>query len=94
MSDHAEHMAQMRKAMRPKAPRPKGAGRRPVITRTVRLGLARVVEHLDTVAVPLEHAEEYAAARHYLARLLAHHEATADRRKEAAEFTRQWRSEQ
>lgn len=94
MSDHEERLARMRKAMRPKAPRAKGAGRRPVITRTVRLGLSRVVEHLDTVAVPLEHAEEFAAARHYLARLLAHHEATADQRKEAAEFTRQWRSEQ
>ena len=87
MSDHEERMAKVRKA-----PRPKGVDRRPVITRTVRLGLARVVEHLDTVAVPLEHAEEYAAARHYLARLLAHHEATADQRKEAAEFTREWRN--
>ena len=74
-----------------KAPRPKGADRRPVITRTVRLGLARVVEHLDTVALPLEHAEEYAAVRNYLAHVLAHHEATAGRRKEAAEYIRKLR---
>ena len=79
---------------RRKSPRASGSARRPVITRTVRLGRERVVEHRDTTAVPLEHAEEYAAARHYLARLLAHPEATAARRKEAAEFTRQWRSEQ
>lgn len=79
---------------RRKSPRASGSARRPVITRTVRLGLARVVEHLDTTAVPLEHAEEYAAARRYLIHVLAHHEATADRRKAAAEFTRQWRSGQ
>lgn len=74
-----------------KAPRPSGAGRRPVITRRVRLGLERVIKHLDTTAVPLEHAEEFAAARHYLVHVLAHHEATADRRKEMAEFSRKWR---
>lgn len=74
-----------------KAPRRKGTDRRPVITRAVRLGLARVVEHLDTVALPLEHAVEYAAVRHYLAHVLAHHEATADRRKAAAEHIRKWR---